>query len=52
VCAVLPLASASGAAVIGVAVIAACLFLIWLLRMEREGAAEEDAAGEQADRDS
>jgi hypothetical protein len=42
----LPLASASGFAVISVVVVAAGLFLWWLLRMEAEEQAGEDSGTE------
>jgi hypothetical protein len=37
----LPLASASGPAIIGAVVVCASLFLAWLLRMERGSEADE-----------
>ncbi|MGD1056247.1 MAG: hypothetical protein ABR992_02420 [Solirubrobacteraceae bacterium] len=45
----LPLASASGPAIIGVVVVAAGLFLAWLLRTETGSDAPDDppAGGEQ-----
>jgi hypothetical protein len=49
---VLPLASASGPAIIAVVVICASLFLAWLLRMERDDAAPEgEDARERAGED-
>jgi hypothetical protein len=44
----LPIASSSGPAFIGVVVIAAALFLWWLLRGESRDAAEAKAAQEEA----
>jgi len=47
----IPLASASGSAIIGVSVLGAGLFLWWLLRTETGDSADEET-GEGADRDS
>jgi len=41
VCAVIPLASASGTTIIGATVAGAGLLLAWLLRMERQDTAAE-----------
>lgn len=50
-CPVIPLASASGAAIIGVVVLSAGLFLWWLLRAEARDAPTEETP-EDADWDS
>lgn len=50
VCLMIPLASASGPAIIGVVVVAAGLFLSWLLRTETGNDPPGDApGGEKAD---